>query len=42
MIINRFADMPGFSRCATVDEIRADAGNLSILLYVRKQRVRSS
>ena len=34
-----FADMPGFSRSATQDEIHANSGNLSIPLYVRGKAV---
>jgi type I restriction enzyme M protein len=34
-----FADMPGFSRAATLNEIRVNTGNLSIPLYVRTRGV---
>ncbi len=35
-----FADIEGFSRAATLDDIRANDGNLSIPLYVRGRVVR--
>jgi type I restriction enzyme M protein len=36
---HHFTDQAGFSRAATLDEIRANAGNLSIPLYVRGRGV---
>jgi type I restriction enzyme M protein len=35
-----FADIPGFARLATLEEIRLNDGNLSIPLYVRRRGVR--
>ena len=37
-----FEDIDGFSRAATLDDIRANAGNLSIPLYVRKRALREN
>jgi type I restriction enzyme M protein len=34
-----FADVDGFAKVATLDEIRANDGNLSIPLYVRGKAV---
>ncbi len=36
-VYERFADEPGFARVATLEEIRAKDGNLSIPLYVSAQ-----
>jgi type I restriction enzyme M protein len=35
LLYNAYADIPGFARLATLDEIGLNDGNLSIPLYVR-------